>query len=143
VHYTEKDIQVLTDSVGFVRRNPDMFLRLGEPNIHDFVENIVSTALLLGANKINVIKHDEWMFISSNVDWTKNDERDAFSRILPFPEAGVNSCRPEVILVAFCTSVLFKTKHSGIREINCGEPLGNIKQVLDDLDSEAILAFKL
>ena len=140
--YTEKDIKVLNNSIEFIQKNPHMFLKDGEPNIFSYSSNVAETALILGSTRAQIEQHDEWMIILSDSDWTSNDERDVFSSILPFPEWGVNSFRPEVLITAFCSSVVFQINRN-TSVIKGEKPPEKINTKLSDLTWEAGLAFKL
>jgi hypothetical protein len=102
-------MKILDNSIDFIKNHPERFLRQNNLGL-ELSTNIVSDALLLVDEPISAQKQDEWWIVSCERDWIANQSNliveEIFSRIIPFPEAGQNSMRSEVLLTAFAKDVI-------------------------------------
>jgi hypothetical protein len=108
--YTIDDLQIMNDPIGFVRRNPPMFLggmkrAVGEHLAARMLSDLIwSRALPAHVNRL-----DQWWEVSSAMDWLATQDGigiDAFARIVPFPVAGPNSHHSEILLTAFAEAIV-------------------------------------
>lgn len=110
--YTEDVLQSLGDPVEYVRANPDRFIAGGVPNLAAIAGDIALDALVLGATDVRTVRFGEWWIVCSNIDWLSVPcrcpaaPRDAFNRVLAFPELADNSCRHEILATAYAESVV-------------------------------------
>src|SRR5437899_792717 len=97
-----KDLQVLDDPIGLIRKSPSTFVRSHPVSGAELAANIVGDVLLLTSGYVTAFRKDAWWVIASDVDWIGEklglSVEDVFSRILPFPQAGANSMHGEVLL---------------------------------------------
>ena len=107
------------DSLAYVRSNPERFFRLGVPSGVEIAKALVGNALLLGASELSVLRLGSWWMVCGNVDWIgEGSDETAFSKIVPFPEAGDNSMRAEILATAFCSAVI--TSSDGLKKVVSG-----------------------
>lgn len=108
---TADDLQKL-DALQYVRDNPNMFLPYGKSAAWAIANGLSGDALVLGAIDVRVFRYDQWWIVAADKDWLDvpcscpAGPQDAFSRLLGFPEAGVNSHRHEIIATAYANSVI-------------------------------------
>jgi hypothetical protein len=106
--YTEKDLQVFSDPLEFIRQQPERFLFrvCGD----ELAEHLVGDASILTNRPVTLLRQDCWWIIAGEQDWLTTSpwatEEELFTRIVPFPEAGANSMRAEVLLAAFATDIV-------------------------------------
>jgi hypothetical protein len=112
--YKEKDLQ-LVNSIE-LRGHPEMFLPYKMLSGATLCAAVVSDALIVVVGEVVATHLHKWWLVSSECDWLPvTDEagiKALFSQITPFPEAGVNSMRCEVVLMAFA-DVLLTSSPSG------------------------------
>lgn len=97
------------DPIAHIRSHPGMYLPGGVASPADLASRLSADALLLGASRTLVVHDGEWWAVAADADWFSPAPIPAdelFRRIVPFPEAGVNSMRSEVLLTAFADDVL-------------------------------------
>ncbi|MBI3971022.1 MAG: hypothetical protein HY332_07005 [Chloroflexi bacterium] len=98
-----------------------MFFRSGRFSPEAAAVELVGEALLCDVLDVTVERLGDWWIVSSSQDWlSAADVEKVFRRIVPFPEAGPNSMRAEVLLAAFCRDVV--TQGSGRRLAIAGSP---------------------
>lgn len=98
--------------------------------------NIAEGALILGAVKVQIQKVGDWHLICGSPDWFGVTEipfrgsSDLFEHVCGFPEAGVNSCRFEVMVRIFSRRVFLFGE--GKLEAISGVPLesNELKKIL-------------
>lgn len=97
------------DPIAHIQSNPDMYLRGGQVDAVELARQLAGDAIYLGAKRAQVMVVNEWLLVAADVDWMQKsgqtDANEAFNRIIPFPQAGVNSMRSEVLLSAFADDV--------------------------------------
>ena len=111
------------DPVEHIRNHPELYLPGGRADAAFLAKRLADDARLLGAARVEW-SHDEcWWWVAADRDWMDAEAavpmRDAFVRIVPFPEAGANSMRSEVLLTAFAEQVV--TAADGVRECVKGD----------------------
>ncbi len=141
--YTEQHIKIVDKPEEFVRLHPEMFLPLGKKDSVLLATRVAEAALFLGSANVTIHRSGHWMIVVSDFDWTELDQRDAFSGILPFPEAGANSCRPEFVIFVFSSCVCFKRANKQFVLVKGDEELESEIQSAMDFDEKTVLAFKL
>ncbi len=104
------EIHNIDDAVAFVRSHPEMFLRDGVLRADELASNLVSEAAILGVFPITVDRINGWWVVAAEEDWlAKENECSAevtFNRVVPFPKAGANSMRAEILLTSFASNVV-------------------------------------
>lgn len=99
----------IIDSIEWIKKNHDRFFRRNNIGL-ELSTNIISDALLLTDKPITVLNKNDWWIIGSQADWLSthfnNSIEELFSRVIPFPEAGQNSIRSEVLLTAFAKDIV-------------------------------------
>lgn len=110
------EVQILDDPIAFIRKRPSMFARSIPVSGAELAANIIAEALLLTHGQVTASRADAWWVVTSDVDWIAGESdhavEDAFSRILPLPQAGPNSMRGEVLLTAFARDVVTQDIYS-------------------------------
>ena len=114
--FAREDLQVLGDAVDVVRRRPDMYL-MGGLRPESIAEALAHDALVLGARRILIERHAEWMVVSAETDWLcvpgawgkLPPPEELFRRIVPLPEDGANAMRHEILATAYATDVVTAT----------------------------------
>ena len=106
-------MNTLDNTVDYIRRNRDRFLKAKQTEPIELVERILGDALYAGASECAVFRQDDWWIIASPTDWLGGHKADApedlFHRIVAMPEAGQNAMRGEVLLTAFAQNVITAT----------------------------------
>jgi len=105
-NYSSEDIKVV-DVDKHILKNQEMYFGQSGANAEYICANIMEGALIIGAAKVQTKLIDGWHVICGSPDWFgmvdvpyKNEHR-LFTGICAFPEAGVNSCRFEVMVRIF------------------------------------------
>jgi hypothetical protein len=135
------------DPIEHIRGHPDLYLPGGRADPAYLASRLAGDALMLGAGRVELSHDGCWWWVAADRDWMDHDQafpgRDAFSQIVPFPEAGVNSMRSEVLLTAFAEQVVAVV--DGARKRVKGE-LADADQVWRVLPSTGwarVVAFRL
>jgi hypothetical protein len=104
--------------VEHIRGHPDLYLPGGRADATLLASRLAGDALLLGAGRVELSHDGCWWWVAADRDWMGVNPsvpvREAFIRVIPFPEAGVNSMRSEILLTAFAEQVV--TAADGARE---------------------------
>ena len=104
--YSAADIKTI-DVDSHVVKNQGMYFGVDEASAEQICSNIMQGALILGIEKVQTQKIGNWNFICGSPDWFNISEipfkpkSELFKGICAFPEAGVNSCRFEVMVRIF------------------------------------------
>ena len=138
-----RDQLLVVDNYGYVKSHPEIFLPNGKADPIKLAGEVAETALILGASKVQIKRVNAWLMISSDRDWMQDDEQDAFNTLLPFPEAGDNSCRPEFIIAAFGKGLIFKSQKKQPRILKSDDEVKSILTVIASTDWDATFAFKI
>lgn len=107
MEYTKEDIKVLP-GLEHVKKRPDIYLPNGLFSLSTQIGSLIDAAFILGASQVNGKISEGWGVVASNFDWLGDDWQAAFCQVGAFPEAGVNSCRPEGILAAHASIIVLK-----------------------------------
>lgn len=107
--YGLEDLHIV-NALEHVRRNPSMYLGgQGKVSGQSLAARLVFDVIDLGALPVDVRRAEDWWIISASLDWLyaagSTPER-LFHNVVPFPEAGDNSCRREILLTAFADAVV-------------------------------------
>jgi hypothetical protein len=104
----------ITDAIEHIKKRPELYLRSGKPSGLELAERLIGDVLLLTSGPVTASRNGPWWVITSPVDWLKRScsgpLEQLFTRIVPFPEAGPNSMRSEVLLTAFARDVLTRDR---------------------------------
>jgi len=114
--FKREDIHVLDDAVGLVRRRPTIYLSFGVTT-ENIAEAIAHDALVLGARRILIERHSEWIVVGADIDWLCEPGRMGavptpavlFRHIVPLLEDGANSMRHEILATAYAQDVVTAT----------------------------------
>lgn len=113
--YTWEDLQVFNDPYALIRKRPEMFIR--EVSGPELAERIAGDALRLTGGPVTMLRTGPWWVIAAQTDWLAKEPEssveDLFSRPVPFPQAGDNSIRGEVVLAAFADPLVTYTRELG------------------------------
>ena len=100
------------NAIQHIRDHPRMYLPDGKVSGEYLLSQLVLDALFLGVRDIRVQHINEWWLIGSSADSFPEDSGEQlitlFTQVVPFPEAGVNSMRTEVLLTAFAQDVIIR-----------------------------------
>ena len=114
------EINELPDALVFVSDNEKMFFVQGRASAEACVLLLVGDALALGVSEVGASHYGDWWVVGSPEDWLETDVcsvESLFSRLIPLPQAGVNSTRSEVVVRAFAAAVSVWTP-TGLRSIS-------------------------
>jgi hypothetical protein len=111
--FTVDDLNPVEPATERIRRSPSRYLGSRLPTSPFMASALVQDALLCGITEIRVAQHDNWTSVSANEDWIIPHikwERPlnydhVFRTLIPFPQAGPNSFRSEVVVAAFSTDL--------------------------------------
>jgi hypothetical protein len=96
------------DALSYVRSNPARFFRDGTYSPVELASWLAREALLCGAAAVEIVQGGEWIVVHSAEDWLGAVADQAFRGIVPFPQAGPNAMRVEVLATAFSAEVITK-----------------------------------
>ena len=95
------------EAIKFVRRrSPELFAGGISPG-RVIASNVAFAAAVLGAEHVDINEDTDWWIVASECDWMCprpplfNDCMELFDRIVPFPEQGPTSHRPEIYVSAY------------------------------------------
>ena len=123
--HTPEGLQIHDDPITFIRSRPQMFLRSARFTPEEAVEHLIGAALVCGATAVSIERSaGGWWIIWSTQDWLPSGaSHSVFQRIVPFPQDGPTSMRPEVLLTAFAADVVTVS----------GDEMVSIKGLADDV----------
>ena len=95
------------EAIQFVRRrSPELFAGGSSPG-RVIASNVAFAAAVLGAEHVYINEYTDWWIVASECDWMCprpplfNNCMELFDRIVPFPEQGPTSHRPEIYVSAY------------------------------------------
>ncbi len=101
---------VLDDGLTHIRRHPKMYLQSDTAKGSELASLLVGEILVVTGEQAEVSHESAWWVVASRCDWLDLQAgttlKDMFTKIIPFPRAGVNSMRREVLLTAFARDVV-------------------------------------
>lgn len=101
------DLEIV-NGLDWVRRNEDRLLSSNNRAL-EIATGLIGDVLIL-AGSVQAYRDGEWWVIGSGVDWIGFDGKyninEIFSQMTPFPEAGDNSMRAEILLFCFARDVV-------------------------------------
>ena len=137
----------IIDPIEHIRSHPDMYLWGGSASPSDLASRLTADALLLGASRTLVVHTDQWWAVAADVDWLAGAVVSAdalFGRIVPFPQAGVNSMRSEVLLTAFADDVVTWSEGDRPRRVKGAEADWTVVHAkIADASWRRVIAFRL
>lgn len=142
--YTEADLNIYSSSVEVIHK-------LYGKDPLDFSSLVVqyTQGFLHSENNFTLKILGRWAIFSSDSDWLgellqKFSMKDIFNRVLPFPSAGRNSCRPEIFLTAYA-NVVVTSSNGEVSWIKGTEEMAPepIKKELNDIKFGRVVAFSL
>jgi hypothetical protein len=143
-------VKRITDPLPFIRSSPQRFLRQTPATGHELATALVGDAVLLTRASTTLTRVlDGWWVVGCERDWLASDEAEAdpvaaFSRMLPFPEAGPNSMRAEVLIAAFAATAITVgrgDRHVVAGEVEASDPIWTFLE--DHSDWKRVVAFKV
>jgi hypothetical protein len=100
-----------------LKKCPKMYFGPDGASEEGVLDILKETAEILGAKKIQKFKIENLSCVASDFDWLKIDneyglsEDNVFDRMWPFPEAGINSARVEVIARVYSSILVSARKN--------------------------------
>ena len=101
------DLDVKNEAIKFVRRRSRELFAGEASKGRVIASNIAFAAAVLGAEHVDINEDTDWWIVASETDWmyprppSYNDCLELFDRIVPFPEQGPTSHRPEIYVAAY------------------------------------------
>lgn len=101
------DLDVNNEAITFVRRRSRELFAGNASKGRVIASNIAFAAAVLGAEHVDINEDTDWWIVASETDWmyprppSFNDCLELFDRIVPFPEQGPTSHRPEIYAAAY------------------------------------------
>ena len=95
------------EAIKFVRRRSRELFAGEASKGRVIASNIAFAAAVLGAEHVDINEDTDWWIVASETDWmyprppSFNDCLELFDRIVPFPEQGPTSHRPEIYAAAY------------------------------------------
>lgn len=108
-------MKVLKDSVRYIRSKPYLFLSDGVFDPSSVCSRIAIQGFKFGATEVTLVNHDPWWAVISNFNWLLDkskfpDPKMPFIKIISDTRLGQNSYCSEILLTAFCGSVMVYTE---------------------------------
>lgn len=142
--YTESGIFIERDHLKAIHKMYDK----DSPDFSCLVTDYVK-GLLCSEELFNLKAGTNWAIFSGDSDWLsellqKHSIQEIFNRVLPFPRAGRNGCRPEIFLTAYA-DVVATSSQGEVVWIKGTEEIApeQIKKELNDIKSGRVVAFSL
>jgi hypothetical protein len=112
-NFTANDLTLTAPATERIRRDPTRYLGARLPTPPFMASALVQDALICGCKDVRVQRYDNWTSVSAGEDWIIPNlkwERtptyeEVFRAMIPFPQAGPNSFRSEVLVAAFSTEL--------------------------------------
>ena len=101
------DLDVNNEASTFVRRRSRELFAGEASKGRVIASNIAFAAAVLGAEHVDINEDTDWWIVASETDWmyprppSFNDCLELFDRIVPFPEQGPTSHRPEIYAAGY------------------------------------------
>ena len=107
------------EAIQFVRRrSPELFAGGSSPG-RVIASNVAFAAAVLGAEHVDCNEDTDWWIVASECDWMCprpplfNNCMELFDRIVPFPEQGPTSHRPEIYVSAYSNRAYIQREGAG------------------------------
>jgi hypothetical protein len=103
----------LTDATEYIRKHIDLFFRSGTANALECATCLASDAFILGATETRILRRNDWWLVAANCDWLSHETLEPatlFARMIPFPQAGPNSIRSEILVGTFALEIALYTE---------------------------------
>ena len=117
VEFSSDDLGWDKSARDLVRLKPHLYVG-GKPFGLHMTLHLVRDLLVEGSNNIDVMRIDNWWLIRSGMDWLcdKSGEvvLEPFSMIIPFPKAGLDGMRSEVVIASLSQAV-FTCGRDGVK----------------------------
>lgn len=127
-----------------LRAHPEWYFQSGE------FERATVTALLIieaaSSDRVTSARFEsdgEWTAVTADGDWLAGDLR-AFSTPTPFPESGVNTIRVEILLTAFCDTVVTAAggRRDDLNSARSREMPESMSRALMDANAGRVMVFR-
>ena len=123
--YSAKDIKVLDDHIGFIKKRSDIFLGFNHKDVPykhtvlTLLERTVGVATLCKASPIITDIYEDLYIVSSQTNWFYDENgntlkiEELFDRVIQTPEEEIQfSVRTELIIKALCNNIaILKNKN--------------------------------
>jgi hypothetical protein len=126
-----------------LRAHPEWYFQSGEFERETVASLLVREALFSDrVTQAWTRKDGRWTAVIADGDWLEGDSR-AFSVPTPFPESGVNAIRVEVLLTAFCDTVVTAAagREDHLQSAAVREMPQSMTDRLNDTDSGRVIVF--
>ena len=124
------------DTLAHIRKNKVMYLGRDEVIPDLLACSLANDPLVLGAKSVNIQIFNDWILISSDIDWllkgTEKKPKELFINIEPLLGGGLNATRREAVVNAFAIALC----------ISGEEGLVEIKGKIDD-DLKEFINFEM
>ena len=137
------ELQPLEDAIAYVRKHQQLFFLAGNATPLACALDLLGDAVSLGANNTAILRRDSWWIVSADIAWLSHDKhslRYLFTHLVPFPEAGDNSTRSEVLVSAFAKDVAVEME--GIIQQVIGQDHPFDRDDVNATNWECIVAFR-
>jgi hypothetical protein len=144
--WTSDDLRVI-DPLKIIRERAGKFLPDGDRGT-SLAEHLDEDARLLGAGSVQVERLADWFLVGGDMDWCRvgrfrpSDPLDLFRRAWPFPEAGVNSIRSEIVVAALAEDVITGTVNER-RDVQGGEPPSQVWELAESRGWRRVIGFRM
>ena len=101
------------EAVRFLRRRLPAMLGDAPLSAKMIAENVAFGAAVLGAGHVELVDHDGWWFVASELNWLRASkahagELELFERIVRFPEQSASGHRAEIYVTAYARDAYFR-----------------------------------
>lgn len=109
--YSPAGSDVPTNVADWAREHPSFFFDESGPSFEAMRRRLVEGVGVLLASPPEILMVGNWLAVGSAVDWFelarfRANDLDHFTVMLPFPEFGDNSVRPEFVVGSFAESAI-------------------------------------
>lgn len=108
--FSRDDLTVVTEPLGFIQTHPENFLPEGRVSGESLVLRLISDILVQPNRTAIALRLGAWWVVASDEDWISRiaieTDRDPFTHIVAFAEAGPNSMHAEVLITAYAQDVV-------------------------------------
>ena len=101
------------EAVRFLRRRLPAMLGAAPIGAKMIAENVAFGAAVLGAGHVELVDHEGWWFVASELNWLRASsahagELELFERIVRFPEQSASAHRAEIYVTAYASDAYFR-----------------------------------
>ncbi len=145
--WSEQDIKLI-DALSVIRSQPLTYLRQRVVTADVLAFRVADDARRLGCEPVEVVEHEGCWLVGAGDDWcikgrhVPSDVLELFRRAWPFPEAGANSMRSEVLVAAFARDV-FTGSADDIQVVQGAEPGETMREWIAARRWRRVIGFRM